>query len=143
MWRSAPYGLPLSYVQNCMPRDAFEFMRRHIHFCDNDERKKRGQNGYDPLFKVIFMDGLQDVWHAGKHICINESMIKYMGRAISFVQYMKAKPIKHAAAPTQEYYFRSPYMSARTILLPRMPILRQFVTTLSQRLSSLMRVEEC
>ena len=82
MWRSAPYGLPLSYVQNCMPRDAFEFMRRHIHFCDNDERKKRGQNGYDPLFKVIWilrkiMDGLQDVWHAGKHICIDESMIKY------------------------------------------------------------------
>ena len=32
---------------------------------------------------------------AGKHVTIDESMIKYMGRAVFFVQYMPAKPIKH------------------------------------------------
>ena len=32
---------------------------------------------------------------AGKHVTIDESMIWYMGRAISYVQYMPAKPIKH------------------------------------------------
>ena len=28
-------------------------------------------------------------------MCIDESMIKYMGRAIAFIQYMPNKPIKH------------------------------------------------
>ena len=34
-------------------------------------------------------------WVLGERICVDESMIKYMGKFISFVQYMPAKPIKH------------------------------------------------
>ena len=34
-------------------------------------------------------------WQAGQRVTIDESMIKYMGRAVSYVQYMPAKPIKH------------------------------------------------
>jgi hypothetical protein len=41
------------------------------------------------------MSGIQKVWTAGQNVTIDESMIRYMGRAISFVQYMPAKPIKH------------------------------------------------
>ena len=39
--------------------------------------------------------GLRKVWTAGKDITIDESMIKYCGRAVAFIQYMPAKPIKH------------------------------------------------
>ena len=38
---------------------------------------------------------MSSAWIAGKHGTIDESIIKYMGCAISFVQYMPAKPIKH------------------------------------------------
>jgi hypothetical protein len=38
---------------------------------------------------------LRRVWSAGKKISLDESMIKYYGQAIAFVQYMPAKPIKH------------------------------------------------
>ena len=31
----------------------------------------------------------------GKHVTIDESMIRYMGCAVSYVQYMLQKPIKH------------------------------------------------
>ena len=31
----------------------------------------------------------------GERVCVDESMIKYMGKFILFVQYMPAKPIKH------------------------------------------------
>jgi hypothetical protein len=31
----------------------------------------------------------------GQHITIDESMIKYCGRTVAFIQYMLAKPIKH------------------------------------------------
>jgi hypothetical protein len=34
-------------------------------------------------------------WTVGKEICVDESMIKYMGRAITWVQYLPRKPIKH------------------------------------------------
>ena len=35
------------------------------------------------------------MWIAGERICIDESMIKYMGHAITFIQYLPLKPIKH------------------------------------------------
>jgi hypothetical protein len=52
------------------------------------------------LFKVkyaldVMMNGMKNSWTAGKHVTIDESMIRYMGRAISYVQYIPAKPIKH------------------------------------------------
>ena len=75
-------------------------MRQYIHFADNDMRQPKGEIGYDALFKVQYaldtmMKGMRKSWVAGKHVTIDESMIRYMGRAISYVQYMSAKPIKH------------------------------------------------
>jgi len=83
-----------------MQRDAFEFMRRHIHFTDNYKRPKTTDKNYNPLFKVTYVLkevglGIRRVWHAGKDVSLDESMIKYCGRAIAFIQYMPAKPIKH------------------------------------------------
>ena len=75
-------------------------MRRHIHFADNYKRPKTTDKNYDPLFKVAYVLkevglGIRRVWHAGKDVSLDESMIKYCGRAIAFIQYMPAKPIKH------------------------------------------------
>ena len=38
---------------------------------------------------------MRRAWTPGKHVTIDESMIWYMGRAISYVQYMPAEPVKH------------------------------------------------
>ncbi len=83
-----------------MTRNAYEFMHQHIHFADNSMNITSGSNGYDLLFKVRYalksiQEGLLKVWTAGKDVAIDESMIKYMGRAIAWVQYMPTKPIKH------------------------------------------------
>ena len=100
MWQRPPYGISIPYVQNTMRRDAFEFMRQHIHFTDNYQRPKTTDKNYDPLFKVTYVlkevgSGIRRVWQAGKDVSLDESMIKYCGRAIAFIQYMPAKPIKH------------------------------------------------
>jgi hypothetical protein len=100
LWQGSPYGLSIPYVRNSMQRDAFEFLRRHIHFADNHKQKREGEPGYDVLFKVRYVldeigKGLRRVWSAGKKLSLDKSMIKYCGRAIAFVQYMPAKPIKH------------------------------------------------
>ena len=51
-YRNLPYGFYYPPIANAITRDAFEFMRCHIHFVENREKKKPGEKGYDPLFKV-------------------------------------------------------------------------------------------
>lgn len=99
-WRGK-YGINIPQLRNIMTRDAFICMRRHIHFCNNHKRKAKGKPGHNPLFKVkYFLDavqlGLAAAWVAGKHVCIDKSMVKHISRTISFKYYIPAKPIKHS-----------------------------------------------
>jgi hypothetical protein len=41
------------------------------------------------------MKGLGSAWNAGEKVTIDESMIRYNGRTVDFVQYTPRKPIKH------------------------------------------------
>ena len=41
------------------------------------------------------MGTIHNGWIVGKCITVDESMIKYCGRAVSFTQYMPKKPIKY------------------------------------------------
>lgn len=101
MWRRPPYGISIPYVSSTMSRNSYEFIRRYIHVCDNTApRASSTEAGYDPIYKTSFvmeeiMTLMQKAWTAGKHITIDESMIKYKGRAVCWIQYMPAKPIKH------------------------------------------------
>ena len=38
-----------------MKRDTYKFLRRYIHVCDNSEKKKPGEDGYDQLHKVSYV----------------------------------------------------------------------------------------
>ena len=81
------------YIQNTMPKHPFKFPRNFINFPQTKDRKKRNENGYNPMFKVAFVleeltRGMQHAWVAGERLTINESMIQYMGWAVSFVQNM-------------------------------------------------------
>ncbi|KAL9183005.1 hypothetical protein ACHAXT_004792, partial [Thalassiosira profunda] len=100
MWRKPPHGLKMAYVQNTMTRNAYEFMRRYIHFADNARKRESTDPLYDPMWKVaepleVMTKDIQLSWNAGKYVVIDKSMIRYKGRAVAFVQYMPAKPIKH------------------------------------------------
>jgi hypothetical protein len=100
MWQKAPYGRSLPYIWNAMSHNAYEFLQCNIHFANNSLQQPEGSEGCDPLFKVrypldVIGKGLQKIWTAGQHITIDESMIKYCGRAVAFIQYMPVKPIKH------------------------------------------------
>ncbi len=100
MWMAAPFGLSMPYVQNSMTRDAFEFMRRFIHFSNNRDKHPVGHSKYNPLYKVQWildklMCGMRSAWIPGERVTIDESIVKYKGRAIAFIQYNPKKPIKH------------------------------------------------
>jgi hypothetical protein len=100
MMFSTQYNTNIPYVQNSLGHDAFRQIRQFIHFADNNTQPKKGAAGWSPLQKVapvldVIVVTLAAAWILGKRITIDESMIKYTGRAISFIQYMPAKPIKH------------------------------------------------
>ena len=84
-----------------MPKHVFESCRRFVHLADNTHPKaKKGTPNYNPIYicrKLIkkVMEKMIINWIAGEKICIGESMIKYVGRAIAFIQFMPLKPITH------------------------------------------------
>jgi hypothetical protein len=44
---------------------------------------------------TAMLQGINKAWIVGQRVTVDESMIRYMGRAVEYVQYMPAKPIKH------------------------------------------------
>ena len=100
IWRSPPCGFYLPYVRNAMLRNVYQLMQRYIHFVNNNNKMATVLPGFDVLFKVRFpidelMKGIWQCKVADKDVTIDKSMISFMGRAVSFVQYMPVKPIKH------------------------------------------------
>ena len=100
-WRRMHWGTYTPYIQNTMSKHVFEACRRFIHLVDNKiPRPKKGTPLYDPLFKCRklmekVMHTMTKKWIADVKVCIDESMIKNLGRAIDFKQYMTMKPITH------------------------------------------------
>ena len=83
-----------------MTSDALAQIRQYIHYVDNEKLIPKDSPRWHPLQKVQpVIDVVKKIlplgWTLGKKICVDESMIKYMGKFVSFVQYMPAKPIKH------------------------------------------------
>ena len=83
-----------------MLRNVYQLMQRYIHFVNNNNKMATVLPGFDVLFKVRFpidelMKGIWQCKVADKDVTIDKNMILYMGRVVSFVQYMPVKPIKH------------------------------------------------
>ena len=83
-----------------MNYNAFRQIRQFIHFTDSSKVLDKGHPWWTPLQKVtpvidILLGWLQEAWNLGIAICVDESMIRYMGKYVAFVQYMPNKPIKH------------------------------------------------
>jgi len=76
-----------------MNRDVFNFMLRYIQFEDNARKKGSGPKlpPYEPLFMINWvLDEMVKAqtkqWAPGEYVTIDESMIKYMGKAVDLVQ---------------------------------------------------------
>ena len=98
LWTSlANGGVYVPFVRNTMSKNGFKFVRQYIHFGDN---RSSSNHKEDPLYKIrrvmeTISNQLRLGWNANIDLSVDESMIKYKGRAIRFVQYLPKKPIKH------------------------------------------------
>jgi hypothetical protein len=99
LWKT-DCGMGVAWARNAMTRDAFRQIRQYLHFTDDNKLPQKKSTRHHKLQKIKwFLDELQKqmlmAHELGEHICIDESMIKCVGRAISWTQYMPTKPIKH------------------------------------------------
>ena len=65
-----PNGIYCSPIQNAMSKNAFEFLRRYLHFDDNRNKKPHTHPSYDPLWKIRWvlenvMDYLRNAYRPG------------------------------------------------------------------------------
>lgn len=96
-WSSDP-ALRDNYISAIMPRNRFSWLLGYIHLNDNSEMPKKGEEGYDKLYKIrplleMFSETYLKSYRPTKMQAIDESMIRFKGRS-SIKQYMPLKPIK-------------------------------------------------
>ena len=102
-WRLAwmeSEGFNVPFIQDAMQKNRFDQIRRYLHFVDNTKLFPKGHPRWNPLQKTLpLIKKLLKVFRRGyvmgQYMSIDESMIKYKGKQIKFVQCMPAKPIKH------------------------------------------------
>ena len=92
------YWLTTTNFGDVMPRNRFELLQTFLHFNDVANQVSKGQDGYEPLFKIqplldICNPLYEKLYQPKKCLSIDESMIKFKGR-IFFRQYLPNKPTK-------------------------------------------------
>ena len=84
--------LSTPWFPSVMSRDRFLVMLRYLHLVDSSQQKKKGEEGYDPLFKIRpLIDHLNAVfpeyYKPSRHLSIDEMMIGTRCR-VAFLQYI-------------------------------------------------------
>ena len=90
--------LATPWFPGVMARDRFATILRYLHLADSTTQQKKGETGYDPLFKVQFLiNHLSAVYpqyyYPSRYLSIDEMMVGTRCR-ISFLQYLPKKPTK-------------------------------------------------
>ena len=96
-WSTKPiFRMP--FFSGIMPRDRFLEISRFLHLVDSSSQKKKGEFGYDPLFKIRPLikktsDTFEKYYTPKQELAIDEMMIGTRCR-IHFLQYIPKKPTK-------------------------------------------------
>ena len=96
-WRTDPF-LHYSPVADRISRYRFREISRYLHFVDNTQLPKRGEDNYDRLGKVrpiiqFCLEKFLSNYNPNCEMAIDEAMIPFQGRS-SIKQYMPLKPTK-------------------------------------------------
>ena len=87
-----------SNFASLMSSRRFELVLRFLHLNDSQAQPKRGQQGFDKLYKIrplldLLLPNFQSVYVPAQALSVDESMISFKGR-LSFLQYLPKKPQK-------------------------------------------------
>ena len=120
--------LTTPWFPTIMRRDRFFTILRFLQLADSSKQKKKGEQGYDLLYKVRpIVDHLPAVfskhYHPSRHLSVDEMMIGTWCR-LSFLQYMPKKPMHFgikvwviAEAKTGIFQFTQVLLMIRKLLI--------------------------
>lgn len=96
-WSSDPL-FRVNEIADVMTCKRFEKIMKYIHLNDNQKMAKRGEPGFDKLYKVRpLIEGTKELFQNAAVVTnsqsIDECMIKFKGRS-TIKQYMPMKPVK-------------------------------------------------
>lgn len=85
-------------IQKCMTKNRFEKLLQYMHVSDNERMPARGDDNFDPLYKVrpvldMCVVKFKQHYNPQEHVSVDEMMVGFKGR-LSMRQYMPAKPTK-------------------------------------------------
>ena len=88
----------IPFFGTVMPSDRFLLILKFLHFCDNEGYVPRGQEGYDPLYKLgspyhTIIELFGKNYYPTKNIAIDEGLVPWRGN-IHFRVYNPDKPDK-------------------------------------------------
>ena len=88
----------MPWFSTIMTRSKYFKISKYLHLVDSTKQKKRGEDGYDPLYKVRPMiiklsETFEKYYRPGQELAIDEMMIGTRCR-IHFLQYIPKKPTK-------------------------------------------------
>ncbi len=86
------------WFRSVMSRNRFMQIHRYFHLVDNTKAPARSSPNYDKLWKIrpmleILHENCQELYSPHQQLSVDKSMIRTKCR-LSFIQYMKAKPVK-------------------------------------------------
>ena len=96
--RTRQYWSPeteVSAITECMGSKRWETIKRFLHFNDNEKASKKGEPGYDKIYKIRpFIEYLNKKFNQipmSENLCIDEQMVPYTGKR-GPRYYIKGKP---------------------------------------------------
>jgi hypothetical protein len=97
-WSKNPF-IHSSFASKIMSRDRFLSIFSMLHLNNNSNYVSRGNNNYDPLFKIrpyvdFINKKMSETYQPGKNLTIDEGVCPFRGR-VHFKVYMKNKPNKY------------------------------------------------
>lgn len=97
-WSTDPL-IQTGFARSLMSRDRFLSLLYMLHINDNNNYKKKGEDGHDPLHKVrpffdFFVESCKKNFKPFANLIVDEGMCPFRGR-VGFRIYMKNKPNKY------------------------------------------------
>ena len=86
------------FFGSVMTRNRFELIFKFLHAADNDKAKKRGEEGYDPIYRIRemnnrYLDRSRSVYVPERDLALHEATMLWKGH-VSYRVYNPNKPAK-------------------------------------------------
>ena len=86
------------FFGSVMTRNRFELIFKFLHAADNDKAKKRGEEGYDPIYRIRemnnrYLDRSRSVYVPERDLALDEATMLWKGH-VSYRVYNPNKPAK-------------------------------------------------